>query len=61
MFIIWLVLIGVVVYALLTKSSKRIGDFAKSGEDSVEILKKRYVNGEITEEEYKKMLKIVND
>ncbi len=61
MFIIWLVLIGVVVYALLAKSGKRIGDFTKSGENPVEVLKKRFVNGEITEEEYKKMLKIVND
>lgn len=61
MFIIWFVLIGVIAYVLLARSGKRIGDFTKAGEDPVETLKKRFVNGEITEEEYKKMLKIVND
>lgn len=61
MFIIWFVLIGVIAYVLLAKSGKRIGDFTKSDEDPVDTLKKRFVNGEITEEEYKKMLKIVND
>lgn len=61
MFIIWFVLIGVIAYVLLAKSGKRISDFTKSGEDPVDTLKKRFVSGEITEEEYKKMLKIVND
>lgn len=61
MFIFWLALIGIVVYALLAKPGKRIGDWSKASDDPVDILKKRYVNGEITEEEYKKILKNVNN
>lgn len=61
MSIIWLVLAGLAVYLLLSKSGKRIGDWPKSGEDPVELLKKRYVNGEISEEEYKKILKTVSE
>lgn len=61
MFIFWIVLIAIAAYLLLSKSGKRLGDWAKTGEDPVEILKKRFINGEITEEEFKKMLKLVNE
>lgn len=61
MMIIWLLLIGIVLYALLAKPGKQIGGWKKTEEDPGEILKNRYVNGEITEEEYKRMLKIVNE
>ncbi|NLI54161.1 MAG: hypothetical protein GX417_07515 [Clostridiales bacterium] len=61
MMIIWLLLIGVVLYVLLSKPANRAGGGTKTVEDPVELLKKRFVNGEITEEEYKKMLKLVND
>lgn len=61
MMFIWLLLIGVVLYALLAKPGKRVSDWHKSGDDPEDVLKKRYVNGEITEEEYKKMMKVVNE
>ena len=61
MMYIWFLLIGLVLYFLLAKPGKRFGESAKSGEDPEEVLKKRFVNGEITQEEYKNMLKIVNE
>ena len=54
MMFIWLILIGVVLYFLLAKPGKRDDKNTKSAEDPVELLKKRFINGEITEEEYKK-------
>ncbi len=61
MMFLWLLLIGLVLYFVLVKPGKRIGEATKSAEDPEEVLKKRFVNGEITEEEYKNMLKIVNE
>ncbi len=58
---LWLLLIGLVLYFVLVKPGKREGFATKSAEDPEEVLKKRFVNGEITEEEYKNMLKIVNE
>lgn len=57
----WLLLIGLVLYFVLVKPGKRTGEATKSAEDPEEVLKKRFVNGEITQEEYKNMLKIVNE
>ena len=61
MMFLWLLLIGLVLYFVLVKPGKRSGEAAKSAEDPEGVLKKRFVNGEITEEEYKNMLKIVNE
>lgn len=61
MMIFWFVLIGAVILILLSKSGKNPVKWAKAGADPTDILKKRFVNGEITEEEYKKMLKLLND
>ena len=61
MMVIWLVLIGAAIYFLLAKSGKNPGKWVKPGEDPTDVLKKRFVNGEITEDEYKKMLKLLND
>ena len=61
MMFFWLLLIGLVLYFVLVKPGKREGFSAKSAEDPEEVLKKRFVNGEITQEEYKNMLKIVNE
>lgn len=50
-----LLLIGLVVYLLLREK----GDFTQrrqTGDDSSELLKSRYVKGEVDEETYKKML-----
>jgi len=61
MMFLWLLLIGLVLYFVLVKPGKRTGETTKSAEDPEEVLKKRFVNGEITAEEYKNMLKIVNE
>jgi len=61
MMFIWLILIGLVIYALVAKPGKRFSDWHKSGESPEDILTKRYINGEITEEEYKKMQKVINN
>jgi len=61
MMFIWLILIGVVVYLLVAKSGKPMGGWVKSGETPEDVLTKRFVNGEITEEEYKKMQKIIHE
>ena len=61
MMIFWFLLIGVVVYLLVAKSGKRIIDRPKTSEYPEDLLIKRFVNGEITEEEYKKMLKVIQD
>lgn len=61
MMFIWLILIGVVVYLLVAKSGKPLGEWVKSGETPEDVLTKRFVNGEITEEEYKKMQKIIHE
>lgn len=50
-----LLLIGLVAYLLLREK----GDFPQrrqTGDDSSELLKSRYVKGEVDEETYKKML-----
>jgi uncharacterized membrane protein len=56
-----LLLIGVVVYLLVAKPGKLHGEWMKSGETPEDVLSKRFVNGEITEEEYKKMQKIIHE
>lgn len=60
MMILGLIIIGIVVYVLLKNTgvltSEKQNKFA-----SIEILKRRYVNGELDDEEYKRMLKIIND
>jgi len=61
MMFLGLLLIGVVVYLLVAKSGKPLGEWVKSGETPEDVLTKRFVNGEITEEEYKKMQKIIHE
>ena len=55
MIIIW-VLLGVGVYYVL-KSSGKIDIGKNSQPDAEAVLKQRYVNGEIDDETYSKMLK----
>ena len=56
-----LLLIGVLVYLLLAKPGKPLNTWVKSGETPEDILTKRFINGEITEEEFKKMQKIIHE
>lgn len=61
MMFLWLIPIGIVVYLLVAKSHKPLGEWVKSGEAPEDVLAKRFINGEITEEEYKKMQKIIHE
>lgn len=59
MIVIWL-LIGFAVYYLL-KNNGQTENKENNKRDSVEILKLRYVSGEIDEETYRRTLKVLND
>ena len=59
MILFW-VLIGFAIYYLIT-NSKAEGNKNKNKKDSVETLKMRYINGEIDEETYGRILKVLND
>lgn len=50
-----LLLIGLVVYLLL-REKRDFTQRRQTGDDSSELLKSRYVKGEVNEETYKKML-----
>jgi hypothetical protein len=52
--------VGIVVYLLFAKSGKPLGTWAKSGETPKTFLQSVYQR-EITEEEYKKMQKIIHE
>ena len=54
MMYIWLILAGLVVYLLVAKPGKRSGESSRHTEDPDDLLTTRFINGEITEEEYKK-------
>lgn len=56
MFILDIVAIAAAVY-FITKSGRQHGFVATGSNDAEEILKKRFVSGEIDEETYKKMLR----
>ncbi|MBS3994692.1 MAG: SHOCT domain-containing protein [Alkaliphilus sp.] len=60
MMILSLLIIGIVVYLLL-KNHRDLTIVKQSRDESIEILKQRYVNGEINDEEYKRMIKIISD
>ena len=60
MMILLLVLIGFAVY-YMTKNGGQAENRDKSKKDSIEVLKLRYVSGEIDEETYRRTLKVLND
>jgi len=60
MMILFLLIIGIVVY-FLVKNSGSLAFGKQTKGISIEILKQRYVNGEIDDEEYKRMSKILKD
>ncbi len=55
--IFWLVLIGVLVWAIITIVNKNQGRIQNSQpvESAADILKKRFAKGEITKEQYAEM------
>lgn len=54
------VLIGFAVYYLIT-NNKTEESKNNGRKDPVEVLKQRYVSGEIDEETYRRTLKVLND
>ena len=58
--ILILVLISFAVYYFI-KNNGQAGSRDKSKKDAVEILKLRYVNGEIDQETYKRTLEVLNN
>ncbi len=55
MWLIWILIIGIVV--VLVKSIIVDSDLGKKNESALEILNKRLANGEINEDEYKRLKK----
>lgn len=56
MFILYIIIIAAVVY-FIVKPGRQHGFALAESNDAEEILKKRFVSGEIDEETYKKMLR----
>ena len=60
MMILFLVLIGLAVYYMVSERNK--SEQKSSGRnDAIDVLKLRYANGEIDQETYQKTLKILED
>jgi uncharacterized membrane protein len=59
MFILW-VLIGIGIYYFVIKKD-RIETKQSKENEAVEALKLRYVNGELDDQEYEKMKKMIED
>jgi putative membrane protein len=56
MWILFLIVIGVVLYAVI-RGTQSSGTAGTSGETPLDILKKRYAKGEITEDQLEQMKK----
>ena len=54
MWVLLLIVIGVVIYLVMNRSSHQ-QFFSNESETPLDILKKRYARGEITREEYEQM------
>jgi putative membrane protein len=55
--IVWLLIIGVIVWVIFQFKGNNHGQYRKDNESSLDILKKRYANGEISKEEFERMKK----
>lgn len=55
--IVWLIIIVVIVWVVFQFKSDNSGHYYKSSESPLDILKKRYANGEISKEEFERMKK----
>ena len=54
--VFWIIIIGLVVYAIVRATTGR-QQSQSSNETSLDILKKRYAQGEITKEQFEEMKK----
>lgn len=57
MWLIWIVIIGAIFYLIVNRSRTVRGPQDPQTESAVDILKKRYARGEITQEEFEKLKK----
>ena len=55
--IVWLIIIVVIVWVVFQFKSDYRGHYYKSSESPLDIIKKRYANGEISKEEFDRMKK----
>ena len=56
--LIWIVILGVIIWAIVqvtNRNNKHKGQ--DTGESPLDVLKKRYANGEISKEEFEKIKK----
>jgi len=53
--IVWLIIIVLIVWVVFQFKSDNHGHYSKSSEAPLDILKKRYANSEISEEEFDRM------
>ena len=61
--IFWLILLGVIVWAVVTIINKNQTGTGNNqlGESSIDILKKRFAKGEITKKQYDQMKTVLKD
>lgn len=59
MYLLGIIIVAALVYLIVKPGHQHGSDSAKSN-DAEEILKKRFVSGEIDEETYKKMLRTLH-
>lgn len=57
MWLIWIIIAGAVIYFVFERSRRTGGSKESDRESPAEILKKRYAKGEITREEFDRMMK----
>ncbi len=55
--IVWLIIIVAIVWAIFRFKGNNHGQYRKDNESSLDILKKRYANGEISKDEFERMKK----
>ncbi len=53
----WLIIIGLVVYAIIRATTSKQNQSQTSNETALDILKKRYANGEIDKVQFEEMKK----
>ena len=54
-YVVITIAIILIVWLIIHLTSRRRGEYGAPGESPVEILNRRYANGEISKEEYEKM------
>lgn len=57
MWLIWIIIIGVIVYFLVALTRRSKSTLGMTGESPEDVLKKRYAKGEITREEFERLKK----